>query len=243
MRIIVVFKWSRNPADARVAADGSVSWQGVRMAPSDDDPTAMEIACAIADGGEVIGLTVGDGDVSWAAARGAARTVTVTGVEQDANSSVTGAILAAAIRRIEGADAVLIGDSVWDIGVVSALAGQLDWPAVAGVVSATAEQHGLHLTRKMGNAYQVLEVERPALLAVSASRAEKDVPGMKEVLAARKKPVEKLTMGDLGLAPENTVSSRGTRFPDTPPAHIIDGSDPATACEQLLAELRTEGVL
>jgi electron transfer flavoprotein beta subunit len=226
-----------------VGADGSVSWQGVRMAPSDDDPTAMEIACAIADGGEVIGLTVGDGDVSWAAARGATRTVTVTDVEQDVNSSVTGAILAAAIRRIEGADAVLIGDSVWDIGVVSALAGQLDWPAVAGVVSATTEQHSLRLTRKMGNAFQVLEVKGPAVLAVSASRAEKNVPGMKEVLAARKKPVEKLTMADLGLAPENTVNSRGTRFPDTPPAQIIDGSDPVTACEQLIAALRTEGVL
>jgi electron transfer flavoprotein beta subunit len=203
----------------------------------------MEVACAMADGNEVIGLTVGDGDVSWAAARGAARTVAVTDVEQDANSSVTGAILAAAIRHIDDVDAAIIGDSVWDIGVVSAMAGQLDWPAVAGVVSATVEHDILQVTRKLGNALQVLEVEGPALLAVSASRAEKEAPGMKEVLAARKKPVEKLTMADLGLVPEKTVHSTGTRFPDTPPAHIIDGSDPVAACEQLVAELRTEGAL
>jgi electron transfer flavoprotein beta subunit len=243
MKVIVVFKWSRNPEDARVGVDGSMNWQGVKMAPSDDDPTAMEIACSIADGGEVIGLTVGDGDASWAAARGAARTVTVTDVHQDVNSSVTGAILAAAIRRIEGVDAVLIGDSAWDYGVVSALAGQLGWHALAGVVSATTEQDGLHVTRKMGSALQVLEVKGPAVLAVSASRAEKKLPGMKEVLAARKKPVEKLTMADLGLMSESNVNSRGTRFPDTPSAQIIDGSDPVTACSQLMTALRADGVL
>jgi electron transfer flavoprotein beta subunit len=243
MKIIVVFKWSRNPQDARVGVDGSVDWRGVKMAASDDDPTAMEIACSIADGGEVIGLTVGDGDIAWAAARGAARTVLVTDVQTNVNSSVTGAILAATIRRVEGIDAVIIGDSVWDYGVVSALAGQLGWPAVAGVVSATTEQGSLHLTRKIGSESQVLEVKGPVLLAVSASRAEQNTPGMKEVLTARKKPMEKLTLADLGLTSESTVNFRGTRFPDTPPARIIDGSDPVSACEKLVAALRGDGVL
>jgi len=243
MKIIVVFKWSRNPQDARVGVDGTVNWQGVKMAANDDDPTAMEIARSIADGGEVIGLTVGDGDAAWAAARGAARTVMISDAQTDVNSSVTGSILAAAIRRVEGVDAVLIGDSAWDYGVVSALAGQLGWPAVAGVVSAMTGQDCLRVTRKMGSASQVLEVKGPVVLAVSASRAEQNVPGMKEVLAARKKPVEKLTLADLGLTPETTVNSKGTRFPDTPPARIIDGGDPMTACEQLVAALRADGVL
>lgn len=243
MKIIVVFKWSRNPQDARVGVDGTVNWQGVKMAANDDDPTAMEIARSIADGGEVIGLTVGDGDAAWAAARGAARTVMIADAQTDVNSSVTGSVLAAAIRRVEGVDAVLIGDSAWDYGVVSALAGQLGWPAVAGVVSATTEQGFLHVTRKMGSASQVLEVKGPVVLAVSASRAEQNVPGMKEVLAARKKPAEKLKLADLGLTLENTVNSKGTRFPDTPPARIIDGNDPMTACEQLVTALRADGVL
>lgn len=111
MKIIVVFKWSRNPQDARVGVDGTVDWRGVKMAASDDDAAAMEIARAIAEGGEIIGLTLGDGDVAWAAARGAARTVVVADAQPDVNSSVTGAVLAAAIRRVEGVDAVLIGDS------------------------------------------------------------------------------------------------------------------------------------
>ena len=243
MKIIVVFKWSRNPQDARVGIDGSVDWQGVKMSASDDDPTAMEIACSIADGGEIIGLTVGDGDVAWAASRGAAHTMMVADAQTDVNSSVTGAILAAAIRRVEGVDAVLVGDSAWDYGVVSALAGQLGWPAVAGVVSATTEQGSLHVTRKMGSASQVLEVKGPAVFAVSASRAEQKAPSMREILAARKKPVEKLTLADLGLTFENTVNSKGTKLPYTPPARIIDGSDPVIASEQLVAALRADGIL
>jgi len=243
MKIIVVFKWSRNPQDARVGVDGSVDWRGVKLSVSDDDPAAIEIANAIAAGDEIIGLTLGDGDTAWAAARGAASTVVVTDALTDVDSSVTGAVLAAAIRRIEGVDAVLIGDSAWDYGVVSALAGQLGWSALAGVVSANTEQGCLRVTRKMGSKSQVLEVKGPVVLAVSASRDEKNAPGMKEVLAARKKPVERLTLADLGLTPSSSVNSKKTRFPDTPPARIIDGSDPVAASEQLMAALRADGVL
>lgn len=243
MKIIVVFKWLKNPQDARVGADGSVDWRGVKMAANDDDPSAIEVARSIANGGEIIGLTVGDGDVAWAAARGATRTITLTDAQTEVNSSATGAILAAAIRRVEGVDVVLIGDSSWDYGVVSALAGQLDWPAVAGVVSATVESDSLHVTRKLGSESQVLEIKGPVVLAVSASRAEQNVPGMKEVLLARKKPVEHLSLADLSVTPATTAISKGTRFPDTPPARIIDGSNPEAACEQLMTALRADGVL
>ena len=131
MKVIVVFKWSRNPLDALVGADASVDYPGVKLAANDDDPAVMEIAASLAAGDEIVALTIGDGDTSWAAARGASRTVVVTDAWTEINSSVTGAILAAAIRRIEDVDAVIIGDSSWDYGVISALTGQLGFPAVA----------------------------------------------------------------------------------------------------------------
>lgn len=243
MKIIVVFKWSRNPIDARVSADATVEWRGVKMSANDDDPAVMEIARALAQSGEIIGLTVGDGDTAWAAARGAGRTVVVADALTETNSEATGAVLAAAIRRIGDADAVIIGDSSWDYGVVSALTGQLGWPAVAGVVAAETEQGCLRVTRKMGSLAQVLEVKGPVVLAAVASRAEQNAPGMKEVLTARKKPVEQLTLADLDLAPAIAVQSRGTRFPDTPPARLIDGADPAAACQELMAALSADGVV
>lgn len=243
MKIVVVFKWSKNPQDARVGKDGAIDWRGVKMDANDDDPAVMEIAGAIVEDGEIIGLTLGDGDTAWAAARGAAKTMVVADAQTETNSSVTGEILAAAVRRVEGVDAVVIGDSNWDYGVVSALIGQLGWPAVAGVVSATMDDGVLKVTQKIGSTLHVFEAQGPVVLAVTASRSEKKVPGMKEVLMARKKPVEQVKLADLSLDPAGAVSSKGTRLPDTPPAEIIDGSDPVVACDQLIAALRADGVL
>lgn len=243
MKIIAVFKWSRNPQDARVGMNGTLDWRGVKMAANDDDPAVMEIAGAIVEDGEIVGLTIGDGDVAWAAARGAARTIVIADAQTEVDSSVTAAVIAAAIKRVDGVDAVIIGDSVWDYGVVSALMGLLGWPAVAGVVSAAKEHGRLQVTRKMGTVSQVLEVEGPVVLAAAANRSEQNAPGMKEVLAARKKPVERLMLADLGLAPADGVNSKGTRFPDTPPARIIDGADPEAACKELMTALRSDGLL
>ena len=244
MKVIVVFKWSRNPLDALVGVDGSVDFPGVKMSANDDDPAVMDIASALSEGDEIIALTIGDGDTAWAAVRGAARTVVITDAWTEVNSSVTGAILAAAIRRFEDVDAVIIGDSSWDYGVVSALTGQLGLPAVALVTAAVPKDGILHVTRKMGNVSHVLEVKTPVVLAALATQAEKNEPSMKQVLTARKKPIEKLTLADLGFSSSfDAVNSLKTRFPDTPPAILIDGSDPASACEQLITALHTDGVL
>lgn len=244
MKIVVVFKWLKNPEDARVGADGSADWRGAKMAASDDDPAAIQVAKnLIAAGGEIVGLTIGDGDAAWATARGASSTVIVTDAQSNANAAATAAILAAGVRRISDVDVVLIGDSAWDYGVSVALAGQLGWTALAGVSSATLEGDRLRATRKLGDSTQVIEVALPAVLAVFASRAEQDAPGMKEVLAGRRKPQIKLTLADLGITPADSVISRGTKFPDTTPARIINGDDPAAAAAQLVTALRAEGVL
>lgn len=243
MKVIAVFKWARNPQDALVGADGSTSWPGVKLSANDDDPAVMEIAGALAEGKDITALTIGDGDTAWAAARGAASTIVVTDALSEVSGSATGAVMAAAIRRMEGVDAVIVGDSSWDYSVVAALTGQLGWTAVAGVTAAEPSDGGLKVTRRFGSASQVLSVKGPVVLAVAASRAEENAPGMREVLQARKKPVEKLTLADLGLDSGSAASSQGTRFPDTPPAKVFDGADPAAACEQLMAALRADGLL
>jgi electron transfer flavoprotein beta subunit len=241
MKSIVVFKWSRNPQDARVGADGSVDWGAAKMSANDDDPAAILVAMSLAAGdGEVVGLTIGDGDVAWAAARGAASTVVVTDAQTELDSAATGAILAAGVRRIGDADVVLIGDSAWDYGVVAAMAGQLGWPTLANVVSAVVQGSRLRVTCKVGAGTQVVDVTGPAVLAVAASRAEQQVPGMKEVLAARRKLVTRLTQAELGIQRAANVTLRGTKLPETAAARMFVGAD---AAAQLVAALRTDGVL
>jgi len=244
MKIIVVFKWAMNPQDARVGSDGSTDWRGVKLSASDDDPAALDVAKEIAaSDGEIIGLTFGDGDLAWAAARGASSTVVVTDAQVGLDSAATGAILAAAIRQIGAVDVVLIGDSVWDYGVVAALAGQMEWPTLANVVSAKAQAGGLRVTRKTPGASEVVDLTGPAFLAVAASRAEQHVPSMKDVLAARKKPIIKLMLVDLDVKSAAKVISQGTQLPDTAPARIINGADPLAAVAELMKALRTEGIV
>jgi electron transfer flavoprotein beta subunit len=248
MKVVVVFKWSRNPLDAIVRQDATVEWRGVKMSPSEDDPAAMELAKDIAFNGEIVALTIGDGDASWAAARGADRTVVLPEVLTSLDSARTALVLAAAIRHIGHVDAVLIGDSSWDYGIVAALAGELGWISFAGVTAVKANAEGLKVSKRLGFVNQVIQAECPAFLAVVASREEKSAPGMKDVLAARKKPVQTLSLGELDIKDNNAksnvkVHSKGTRFPDTPPARIISGNDPHAACAELLSALSADGVL
>ncbi len=240
---VIAFKWAKNPQDARVSADGSVDWRAAKMAANDDDAAAVAVARELAGGGGLVGLTLGDGDAAWAAARGAGSTVSVADAQPDADASVLAGALAAGVRRIGDADVVVIGDSAWDQLVPAALAARLGWPALAGVVAAARDGDRLRVTRKTAAGTDVLEVTTPAVLAVAARHAEDKAPGMKEVLAARKKPVDKVTLADLGVATSGGVTVRGTALPETAPARIFDGSDPAAAATQLVAALKSEGVL
>lgn len=243
MKTVIVFKWAKNPEDARVGSDGAVDWRVAKMAVSDDDAAAVTVARELSAGGDLVGLTLGDGDVAWAAARGASSTVCVTDAHPNPDAAVTAAILAAGVRHVDEVDVVVIGDCLWDHAVPVTVGANLGWCSVAGVVSATIEGDSLRVTRKTSAGTQVLRVQPPAVLAVAARHTEDKVPGMKDVLLARKKPVEKVSITDLQVVGMDRVTVRGTALPQAAPARIFDGSDPATAVKQLVSALRAEGVL
>ena len=106
MKTAVVFKWVRDPQDARVAADGALSWPNVKFSPTDDDPAAMDVARALSAEEDIVGITIGDGKPEWAAARGAASTVIVEDCFGGSDGSAAAAPIAAAIVA-SGADAAM----------------------------------------------------------------------------------------------------------------------------------------
>jgi hypothetical protein len=55
--------------------------------------------------------------------------------------------------------------------------------------------------------------------------------------------VTKFTVADLGISPVGKAISGGTKLPDKPAAKMFDGGDPAAAATQIVAALRTDGVL
>ena len=261
MRIVVAYKWTRDPAEATVRADGTVDWSRAKPGLSAYDPVAMELARQLAQaaGAELIGVTAGGKGVAVpiaskaALSRGLDRVVIVEDEAlAEAGRSELAAVLAEVIRHIGDVDLVVTGDSSVDVAakmVPTVLAGELGWPAVAEVtaVSGTGVQaDALRVERAVPGGVQVLEICGPAVLAASADAAVPRVPGMKELLAAARKPVELLELAALKVPPSSaimTVAGRSRPERKARKGQLIDTSDPAAAAAELVAALREAGTL
>jgi len=243
MKVVIVYTWARDGANAAVRADGTVDWRGAKMTAGEDDPAALAVAKRLAEGsgGTVVGLTIGDGDASWALARGVGETFSVTDAPPLADNAATARIIAAAVERIGDVDVVVMGDSKQDPGVAPAVAGYLGWTALAGLVSAAVVDGRVAAVRRSATEQQTIRVAPPVLLGVAAEADVDTMPGMKELLAARKRPRTTWSMADLGLA-VGDVRSTGTRKPEAAAATLFEG-DPSTSAAQLVAALRADGVL
>jgi electron transfer flavoprotein beta subunit len=258
MRIVVAYKWAPNPQDATVDAAGVVDWSRAKPGISEYDPVAAELARRLADatGGEVIGLTAGTKGVDASLARKAAlsrgfdRAVIVADDSlQGAGTTELAGVLAAAVRHIGGVDLVITGDSSVDVGakmVPTVLAGQLGWPAVGEVTAVSGQGGLLRVERAVTGGTQVLEVTGPVVLAAATDAAVPRVPGMKDILAAGKKPVESLEVAGLDVPARGaTVTVTATSRPDllARKGQMIDTADPAAAAAELVTALRGAGVL
>jgi electron transfer flavoprotein beta subunit len=258
MRIVVAYKWTRDPAEATVRADGTVDWSRAKPGLSAYDPVAMELArqLAAAAGAELIGVTAGGKGVAVpiaskaALSRGLDRVVIVEDESlAEAGRSELAAVLAGMIRHIGGVDLVITGDSSVDVAakmVPAVLAGELGWPAVAEVTAVSAQAGALRVERAVPGGMQVIEVSGPAVLAASADAATPRVPGMKELLAAAKKPVELLDLAALKVPPSSavmTVTGRSRPERKARKGQLIDTTDPAAAAAELVTALREAGTL
>lgn len=249
MTTVVVHTWARDPGNALVRPDGTLEWRSAKLAPGEDDPAAVATAVAVAAarGGDAVALTLGDGDPSWALARGATRAVVIADAEVGAGeleldeAGVAG-LLAAGVRAVEGADVVVIGDSEAHPGVAGALAGQLGWSAVLAASQVQVTSDGLEVVRRVAEGVQTLLVTPPVVIGVRADQAESRAPGMKEQLAARKRPVQKLAVAELDVTAAPQVEVESTRLPSTQGARLFDGS-PQEAAQALVAALRSEGAV
>lgn len=258
MRIVVAYKWTCDPEEATVGADGTVDWSRAKPGLSTYDPVAIELARRFADaaGAELIGVTVGAKGVGVplaskaALSRGLDRVVIVDDDSlAEAGRSELAAVLAEIVRQIGDVDLVVTGDSSVDVAakmVPTLLAGELGWPAVAEVTAVTGQAGALHVERAIPGGVQVLEVSGPAVLAASADAAVPRVPGMKDLLAAGKKPVEHLELTALNVPGRDagtTVTGRSRPDRKARKGQLLDTSDPAAAAAELVTALRRAGAL
>jgi len=120
----------------------------------------------------------------------------------------------------------------------------LGWPVVTQVTAVSLADGALAVTRAVTGGSEVLRVTTPVVLSAAADAVVPRVPGMKDILAAGKKPSEVVAWADLEVeAPAPAaVEARAARAPSRKGV-VIDGADAATAAGELAAALRGAGAL
>jgi len=118
-----------------------------------------------------------------------------------------------------------------------------------GVPSATfarrvdVDAGALRTERQTEAGYDVVRCPMPALVTVTGSAAEPRYPTLKGIMAAKSKPLEQLSLADLGLsaadvAPTQRVASVSEAPEKTAGTVIAAGDEAAAKVAELLAEAK-----
>lgn len=179
---------------------------------------ALEAAISHADanpGTEVVVLTVGPETAQKALRKGlsmgAASAVHVLdGGLQGADVTLTAEVLAAAVRRT-GFDLVIAGNTSTDGsgGVVPAmLAELLDVPHATGLTRIGITADSVNGTRAIDGGTFEVSTSLPAVASITEALPDGRLPNFKGIMAAKKKPLETMTLADLGIDAEDMSVGR-----------------------------------
>ncbi|MDR1513643.1 MAG: electron transfer flavoprotein beta subunit/FixA family protein [Propionibacteriaceae bacterium] len=257
MKIVVTYQWALDPQEASVGADGSVDFSRAKAAISDYDATAIQAGRDLADatGAALVGVSVGGPAAAQAVAtkaglsRGLDEALVVADPSlQGAGTLATAQVIAAAVKSLGDVSLVITGDASLDSGskmLAPVLGGVLGWPAFTDAGKIAVAGSAVTAERVLSEGVQTLSAQLPAVVGATSDAAKAKAPGMKDILAAGKKPVTVKTPADLGVAlpAEGSVLSKGKLSGPARKQARIDTADPAAAAQELVAALRAAGVL
>jgi electron transfer flavoprotein beta subunit len=218
MNVVVCVKQIPDPAEpGKLEADNTLDRSG-KLILDESDSYGVEMALQLAEaagGGEVTLVSMAPNyetsGLRTALAMGAAKAILVS---DDALSGAgaldTAKVLAAAIKRAEP-DLVLAATESSD-GYTGTVPEQV--AALLGLTSVTFAKHveidgqAVKVQRQTELGYDEVEASLPALVSVTAGVVEPRYPSFKGIMAAKSKPVDQLTLADLGID-AGTVGSVG----------------------------------
>ena len=119
---------------------------------------------------------------------------------------VTSAVLAKVLERT-GFDLVILGSESTDarMGTLAAmLAERLNVPQLSFASKVETDGSAISIHRQADYGYDTVEASLPAVVSVVEKINEPRYPSFKGIMAAKKKPVEKLTLADLEIDPAQT---------------------------------------
>ncbi len=221
MNVVVCVKQIPDPADPGKFAPGThVLARDGGLVLDDSDSYGVEMGLQLAEaagGGEVTVVSMAPGGeisgIRTALAMGAVRAILVSDDALAGSDALgTARVLAAAIQRAEP-DLIIAGTESTDgyTGTVPVQVAEiLGLPAVSFAKRVSVADGRLTAHRQTEAGYDEVTVSLPAVITVTAGVVEPRYPSFKGIMAARNRPVERLTVADLGID-ETTVGTAGAR--------------------------------
>jgi len=185
----------------RAAADGVIN---------ELDEYAIEEGLKIAEahGGEVTILSMGPGKASEsirkALSMGADKAVYLLDDALAGSDALSTSYALAQVLRQTGFDLVIAGSESTDarMGVMAAmLAERLDVPQVSLVSKVDIDGSVIRARRVSDDGYLEVEAALPAVISVVEKINEPRYPSFKGIMAAKKKPVQTMSLADAGIDP------------------------------------------
>lgn len=210
MKVVVCVKQIPDPADpGALDPETRTLKRDVKLILDESDSYGVEMALQLVDAageGEVTLVSMApNGErsgLATALAMGAESAVLISDPELVGSDALTTAKLLAAAIKDQGADLVIAGSESSDgyTGVVpEQIAAVLDLPSVTAAKSIEVDGDGIKVQRQTDGGYDDVECSMPAVVSVTAGVVEPRYPSFKGIMAAKSKPVDEKSAGDLGF--------------------------------------------
>ena len=241
-------------ANIKIVGENGFDDGGYKFIVNPYDEYALEQAVQLVEknGGEVIVVTVGiaaaAGTLRAAMAMGAHRGILVTVDSQFLDSRTTALALKAAIEMDGQADLVFTGKGAVDTEGFQTpyrLAAAMNLPVVNEINRMELRDGTVTVGREIGGgAREVVEVGLPCVLGATKGLNDPRYPKFPDIMKAKKKPIQEVSLADLGLRGADTQSEliKLEKVSERSGARMMAG-DVRQAVNQLVRALKEEKVI
>jgi electron transfer flavoprotein beta subunit len=222
MNVVVCVKQIPDPAAPQSLDPSTHTLQrDGKLQLDDSDSYGVEMGLQLAEasgGGDVTLVSMAPNQetsgLRTALAMGAAKAILVSDpILQGTDALGTARVLAAAIGRVDHPDLIIAATESTDgyTGTTPVqLAELLGLPSVTFAKGIAVEGSTAKVERQTEAGYDEVESPLPAVVTVTAGVVEPRYPSFKGIMAAKSKPVDVLSVADLGIDPA-VVGSTGAR--------------------------------
>jgi len=252
VKILCLLKQVPDPNSVSFGSDSRLAANTAR-AVNEYDEYGLEASLQLKEaGGDVeitvlsIGSTMVKDAVSRGLAMGADKGVVIASEDGQRGSLQTARAIAGFVER-DGFDLIWLGQESSDSGtgnVGPQLSVLLGLPFVSNVVGFELEEGDTALvTREIEDGHAQVRASLPLVLCALSGLDEPRYPSLKGIMAARRKPVEEVSIDDFDADAGDVTWSALREEERTVSGTIIDDEDPAEAARKLVEQLRERGLV